>query len=121
MNDDKLVSKGGSFRKMTFSEAWLTRRAVRYRRLQVRNFFTRQIKVVHDYLDRPRLQRLQLRWAWAKLGCRCAFDRKHHKILENAHCPIHGWSGMPPEDPEGWENVERPVFTKPSPSVTYRQ
>jgi hypothetical protein len=49
--------------------------------------------------------RLQLRWAWAKLGCRCIFDHNHIKRVEDAHCPIHGWHGNL-ENPEGWENVK---------------
>jgi hypothetical protein len=50
--------------------------------------------------------RYQLRWAWAKLGCRCIFDRRHIKVAEDAHCPIHGWTFGGPADPEGWENVK---------------
>lgn len=34
--------------------------------------------------------RMQLRWAWAQLGCRCIFDDQDEKIIEDAHCPIHG-------------------------------
>lgn len=48
--------------------------------------------------------RYELRWAWAKLGCRCLFS-KHHTIQHvDAHCPVHGWYEA--ADPEGWENVK---------------
>lgn len=33
---------------------------------------------------------VQLRWAWAKMGCRCLFNDKSEKIHEDAHCPVHG-------------------------------
>lgn len=37
------------------------------------------------------LLRRQLRWAYAELGCRCAFDERDIKTVEDSHCPIHGW------------------------------
>lgn len=52
-----------------------------------------------------RLLRYQLRWAWAKMGCRCSFDRHHIKRVEDSHCPVHGWQTTKESDPEGWENV----------------
>lgn len=51
--------------------------------------------------------RYQLRWAWAKLGCRCVFNSRHIKTHEDAHCPIHGWYNDPASlNPAGWENVK---------------
>lgn len=32
----------------------------------------------------------QLRWAWAKLNCRCLFNDNDEKIHDDAHCPVHG-------------------------------
>lgn len=41
--------------------------------------------------------RLQLRYAWARLGCRCIFNDAHEKEVEDSHCPVHGVYERPDE------------------------
>lgn len=47
----------------------------------------------HTTMAEWEAMRLQLRIAWAALGCRCAFDDKNEKVREDAHCPVHGTYG----------------------------
>jgi hypothetical protein len=44
--------------------------------------------------------RLQLRNAWAKLGCRCLFNAANEKVAEDPHCPYHGWYQ---NDADAWD------------------
>ena len=60
-------------------------------------------RIIADHEAAARVPALsyQLRWAWAHLGCRCAFNADHELTTTDSHCPVHGWQETL-GDPEGW-------------------